>query len=161
VFDAVGRFPPHRAAEDLIFMEKISEGPFRVAFAPRAVVRWETAPQVRSTFRRFALYSASNLEAGRGRFWHLGVARQYAVVLALLLLGYAAGAGIWSWLALPAALSARAFKAAWQKRGQLPFDTLDPFLLIGAMGVLLVLDAATLWGAAAWYLRGKAAAIQP
>jgi glycosyltransferase involved in cell wall biosynthesis len=158
VIAAVGEFPPHRAAEDLIFMERILAGPFRVAFAPRAVVHWETAPTVRSTFRRFALYSAANLAASRGRFWHLGLARQYALLLALLLLAYGAGAGAWSFLALPAGLAARTLKVTWPKRGQLPFRRFGPALLAGAAGVLLLVDAATWWGAAAWYLKGCPAA---
>jgi glycosyltransferase involved in cell wall biosynthesis len=159
-FDAVGRFPSHRAAEDLVFVERLLAGSFQVAYAPRAVVHWETAPSVRSTFRRFALYSAANLAAGRGRFWHLGLARQYVLLLALIGLGYSAGAGAWSGLGLVAALGARALKAGWQKRGQLPFPTFDPGLLAGAAGLLFVVDLATLWGATAWFVRGRPATLE-
>jgi hypothetical protein len=64
--DAVGGFPPHRASEDLVFIEALIRGGHRVAYAPSAVVHWQTAPHAAATFRRFALYSQVNLEAGRG-----------------------------------------------------------------------------------------------
>jgi hypothetical protein len=38
------RLSTHRASEDLVFMERILAGGFQVAYAPDAVVHWETPP---------------------------------------------------------------------------------------------------------------------
>src|SRR5262249_47835842 len=78
-FDAAGGFPPFRAAEDLVFLERLRALPLRIVRAPRAVARWELPPDVGRTWRRFVVYSEHNLRAGRGRYWHAGVLRQYAV----------------------------------------------------------------------------------
>ena len=73
-FVSMGGFPPYRAAEDLIFFERLRTAAARVAYAPRAVANWQIAGTVRETFGRFASYSDHNLIAGRGRHWHAGVA---------------------------------------------------------------------------------------
>jgi len=156
VFNAVGGFPPHRASEDLVFMAKLHSSVFRVAYAPHAVVHFETAPSVALTFRRFALYSRVNLEAGRGRFWHRGVARQYALVLSMLCVGYLLGGGAWLLAFIPAWFGARAIKAAWKKKGDLPFSVFRPDYLAGAAGIILLLDVATWTGAFCW-LAGRLA----
>jgi hypothetical protein len=91
-FERAGRFPPFRAAEDLIFMERLCALPLRIAYAPRAVVRWQLAPDVARTFRRFASYSEHNLRAGRGRYWHRGVLRHYVLIAFLTAAAFLAGA---------------------------------------------------------------------
>jgi glycosyltransferase involved in cell wall biosynthesis len=149
-FNRVDGFPAYRAGEDLIFMERILASPIPAAYAPRAEVGWETAPNVAATFRRFALYSRENISAGLARYWHVGVARQYVGLTALALLALAAGAGAWTWLLAPLFFSARSVKAGWQKRGSLPFEALHPALLLGAAAILFVLDAATLAGTLSW-----------
>ena len=150
VFEAVGGFPPQRASEDLVWMEKVHAGPFRIGHAPTAVVRWETQPSIRSTFRRFAVYSKANLVAGRGRFWHWGVARLYLGLFALLITMVLVGWGAWAWVLAPMFYLARSLKSAWQKRGSLPFEPLNPIHLTGASIVLVVLDVATLTGTLSW-----------
>lgn len=148
-FEAVGGFPPHRASEDLVLMERLRQTALRIAYAPDAVVHFEIAQDVPSTFRRFALYSRVNLEAGRGRFWHRGVMRQYAFALLVLCAGGLLGAGWWLVLVPPVWFSLRVVKAAWAKRGgDLPFPVFRPDYLAGAAAVLLVLDAATWVGIA-------------
>ena len=150
VFWKARGFPDYRAAEDLIFLENLAQTGARVAYAPSAMVLWQTAPCAGATFRRFLTYSEANLLAGRGRFWHLGVARQYAVVgstaLGLALAGQAAlaGAAVLMWMAT------RTLRAALAKRGSLPFETLNPLYLAGAASVLGILDAATSCGALRW-----------
>jgi glycosyltransferase involved in cell wall biosynthesis len=154
-FDQVGGFPPYRAAEDLIFLERLLALPVRVAYAPGAVVRWELAPDVRRTFRRFALYSEHNLRAGRGHYWHAGVLRHY-VLMTLVATGAAlAGAGAWSLLAYPLWQLARAGRSAWQKRDAFEFRALDPRHVLGAAALLCVIDLATLVGALRWVARGR------
>ena len=150
VFDAVGGFPPFRAAEDLVFFERLGQQGLKIACAPAAVALWQTAPAAGATFRRFSVYSDANLAAGRARFWHLGLARQYAAVTAAVLLALLIGFPTAAAAAVLAWLLARALKAAWIKRGSLPFGTLNPAYVLGAAGLLVLIDAATAWGAARW-----------
>jgi glycosyltransferase involved in cell wall biosynthesis len=155
-FEAAGGFPPYRAAEDLVFLEKLQATQFRAAFVPGAVVRWETAATPRATLRRFATYSQANLAAGRGRFWHWGVFRQYfgiaALVLALAALDLPwAGA-----LVVPAWFIARAAKAAWQKRRSFDFETLQPALVLGSAFLIVIVDAGTFLGLLRWLRHPRA-----
>lgn len=149
-FEAVGGFPAFRAAEDLIFLERLHDIEPDAALAPEAVVSWETAGDVKATFRRFALYSNANLEAGRGRFWHRGLARQYASVCCAILATTVAGAGLWSVAIVPAWLMSRALKAAWRKRRDLAFPVFRPDYVLGTAAMLVLLDAATWAGAMRW-----------
>jgi len=153
-FDRVGGFPPFRAAEDLIFLERLLALPLRVAHAPAAVVHWQLAPDVWRTFRRFALYSEHNLRAGRGRYWHAGVLRHYIVMASLATAAALAGARAWSLLVYPFWQFARAARSAWQKRGAFEFRTLDPRHVFGATALLCLIDLATLAGAIRWMARG-------
>jgi glycosyltransferase involved in cell wall biosynthesis len=157
-FERAGRFPPFRAAEDLIFMERLFALPLRVAYAPRAVVRWQLAPDAGRTFRRFALYSEHNLRAGRGRYWHRGVLRHYvlmAVVATAIVLG---GGGAWALATYPFWLFARAGRSAWQKRAAFDFKATDPRHVLGAAALLGLIDLATLAGAMRWWMRRDPAA---
>jgi glycosyltransferase involved in cell wall biosynthesis len=149
-FWGIGGFPPFRAAEDLVFFERVERMGLRRALAPRAVVHWEMPGTLGSTFERFSLYSFHNLVAGRGSHWHAGVARHYVFVaacaLAMVLLGkpgLALGTAP-SWLVM------RATVAALRKRGSFSFETLSLRRIAGAMEVLLCVDAATLVGALRW-----------
>jgi len=153
-FERAGRFPPFRAAEDLIFMERLCALPLRIAYAPRAVVRWQLAPDVARTFRRFASYSEHNLRAGRGRYWHRGVLRHYVLIAFLTAAAFLAGAGAWSLGVYPLWQLARAGRSAWQKRGAFDFNAIDPRHVLGAAALLSVIDAATLAGAIRWWARG-------
>jgi len=122
----------------------------RNGYAPDAVAHLETAPDLPMTFRRFVLYSRLNLDAGRGRSWHYGVARLYALVASLLCVGHLLDGGPWILALIPAWFGARAIKAAWEKKGDLPFPVFRPDHPAGAAGVMLVLDLATWTGAARW-----------
>ena len=152
-FNRLGGFPSFRASEDLLLLETIQKSGVSITYAPRATARWQLASGWASTFRRFAEYSWHNLKAGRARFWHVGVARLYGGALVALALCLSAGLGGWSALVLPAFFLGRALKAAWVKRGSLPFNTLIPWRVGGAALMLAVIDAATLWGALRWAAR--------
>lgn len=154
-FDRAGGFPPFRAAEDLIFLERLLALPLRTAYAPRAVVHWELAPDARRTFRRFALYSEHNLRAGRGRYWHAGVLRHYVAMGLVITAAVLAAAGAWSLLAYPFWQIARASRSAWQKRRAFDFATLDPWHVLGAAALLCLIDVATLAGALRWLRQGR------
>src|ERR1700722_14330105 len=60
VWRAAGGFPALRAAEDLIFIERC-QSVAKIAWAPKAVVRWQLPPTLKATFRRFVLYSYQNV----------------------------------------------------------------------------------------------------
>lgn len=145
VWEEVGGFPAHRAAEDLIFMEAAERIGARIAFAPGAVVHWQIPSGWRSTLRRFTLYSKHNLIAGRGRYWHRGVLRQYvAVLLALSLTPFSSV----FFLAPPLWLGARVGRTLWRKRcGFSIRHPLRPDRWLTVAGILLLLDLATFAGA--------------
>ncbi len=76
VWQKVGGFPDLRAAEDLMFMEKVDEAGFKTALAPAAMVYWQLRPNLQSTFKKFVLYSKHNVWINREWDWHYGIAKQ-------------------------------------------------------------------------------------
>lgn len=146
----VGGFPPYRAAEDLIFFDRIGQCSLSMASAPRATVYWTIAGSVKTTFARFSSYSYHNLLAGWGHRWHLGVARLYGVLALMILAGVGAGWTPWAWLLLPAFFVSRAARAAWLKRSSFSFPTLGPSHVCVTALLLIAIDAATLWGLLRW-----------
>jgi glycosyltransferase involved in cell wall biosynthesis len=152
VWARVGGFPPFRAAEDLMFMEAIARAGVRVVHAPGALVHWQIAGTWPATFARFASYSRHNLVAGRGRFWHLGVARLYGGALVIAVLAWLHHP--WWAAVLPGALGARAGRLAYRKRHDFAFrDVFRPRRLACVSALLVWLDAATAWGALVWLCR--------
>jgi len=149
LWERCGGFPPFRAAEDLIFLERVRGTGCRIVAAPPARVWWEIPPDLPGTWRRFASYSRHNLIAGRARHWHRGVARLWA---AAALVGVAGGVvdPMW-WGLLPLAAAARAGRSIAQRRFgshvKLPWR---PDRIAGVVGLHLLLDLATLWGTLVW-----------
>jgi glycosyltransferase involved in cell wall biosynthesis len=150
----IGGFPSFRAAEDLIFIERAERSGLRRAHAPKAIVYWEFPGTLRSTFRRFSLYSFHNLVARRGSYWHWGVARQYLVVAGLTLASTLSASPKLALGIVPTWLVARAAVAARRKRRSFAFDTLSVPRIAGAIPILVTLDAATLVGALRWLRAG-------
>ncbi|MBV9925962.1 MAG: glycosyltransferase [Acidobacteria bacterium] len=145
VWRRAGGFPDLRAAEDLIFMERVAALGARTRWAPGATVWWQLQPTLALTFRKFALYSKHNVWAGRQRFWHYGVARQYA--LAAPFFALAALHSVW-WLAVPLlGLAARAGKSVWRHRdGRGLLWALNPAQLACVALLILTIDLATFVG---------------
>ena len=146
VWQAVGGFPDLRAAEDLMFMEEVERRRFKIAWAPRATVWWQLRPSMLSTFRKFVLYSRHNVMAGRQRYWHYGMARQY--VLALIVALVALVSGIW-WLllAIPLGLFLRVFKSIWSRRESLSvWGLINPLRWVHVLVITLAIDLATFVG---------------
>jgi glycosyltransferase involved in cell wall biosynthesis len=133
---AAGGFPDLRSTEDHIFMERLQELGFEATWAPEATVMWQLQPSLVRTYRRFALYSKCNVWAGRQRYWHYGLARQY--LLATPFLGLSV-VHLPAWLAVPACgFAARVAKSLWQRReGRGLLWLLNP-LQIALVGVILV-----------------------
>ncbi|HMQ04642.1 MAG TPA: glycosyltransferase [Pyrinomonadaceae bacterium] len=145
VWKAVGGFPDLRAAEDLIFIEKVEKAGFRVVQAPDAKVHWQLRPDLTSTFRKFALYSKHNVLAGRQWDWHYGLLRQYLLLLPFLLLtifhSYWWLAAVLVWLSL------RSLKRVTGHINEFGATTvLNPIVLFCVGSLLLTIDAATFLG---------------
>jgi len=146
VWQKVGGFPHLRAAEDLIFIERIEQGGFTIGWAPRATVWWQLRPTLWATFRRFVLYSRHNVLAGRQRYWHYGVARQYVIALIFALIAFATGR--WWWLIpIPVGLLLRALKSFWNHRkSQSLWGMLNPVRVGHVLLIILAIDLATFIG---------------
>ncbi|MDD5438631.1 MAG: glycosyltransferase [Candidatus Omnitrophica bacterium] len=87
VFRSAGGFPPFRAAEDRIFMEKVGRSGAKIAYTAKAVTYWDIPGSIRGIFNRFYRYSYHDLCAGRAKDWHYSVFRTYAVTLFFILAG--------------------------------------------------------------------------
>lgn len=145
VWRKIGGFPDLRAAEDLIFMNRILEAGFAVAWAPQATVWWELQPSLAQTFRRFALYSKHNVWAGRQSDWHYGIARQYALAAVLLILAIIHS--LWWLLGLVIWFGTRVFLSVWRRRDERGLLwALNPTQLVSVGVILLTIDLATFVG---------------
>ena len=155
VWAGVGGFPGYRASEDLIFIERVERRGFKTAYAPGAWCAWELARGWRGTFRRFAVYSYHNLVAGRGRYWHMGLMRQYLIALPFAFLAIAHH---YLWWSVPVVgFGARVGRTMWRKRGQFSFENpLHPLRWLTVAVILVLLDTATWVGAAVWVWRRMA-----
>jgi len=145
VMDSIGGFVDMRACEDHIMMNAISSSGFKAIRAPKAEVWWSLQPDIRRTFERFRLYSFHNVKAGRLREWHLGVARNYFIMVALLIAAY-----LWypplAWLAL-LLQAARAAKYIYQRRRGLSIiATFNPAQFLMVFWIATVIDIATFAG---------------
>jgi cellulose synthase/poly-beta-1,6-N-acetylglucosamine synthase-like glycosyltransferase len=154
VWQRVGGFAEDlRAGEDILFMDKISDGQFRTAYAPRAVVAWEMPPTLLATFTRFRVYSRHNLRAGLWRRWHAAIITRYVLVALVALSSVALGARMIAvafalWLLM---LTARAAAASYRKRGVFKTTLMRGALrFIALVPIIAVIDAATLVGALHW-----------
>lgn len=160
-FVTTGGFPEYRAAEDLLFFDKLVAAQVSSCSVPSARVTWSLPDSVAAIFRRFHSYSFHNLVARRAHDWHLGVLRQYLAV-ALLALLFARQGGAWVVpLLLPLLLLARASKRAWLKRGSEVFPTLTIRRVTGAAAVLAVVDLAMITGAVGFLLAGRPRSMEP
>ena len=145
VWARVGGFPDLRAAEDLIFMERIEKAGLRIGWAPQATVWWSLQPSFKKTFKKFALYSYHNVLAGRQKYWHYGVARQYLIAIPFLLLGIFHNA--W-WFCIPiAGFLLRVARSIWRhKEDRSVAWLLNPLQFAGVATVILAIDLATFIG---------------
>ena len=156
-WQAVNGFPEQlRSAEDLIFMDRIENAGYRFVFEPRAQVHWRLRPTLRSTFKRFLVYSRNNIRAGLFRKWQATILIKYYGVLAVLLAAALIfKPSLWwfpvaTWLLL---LTARAAVAIRRNRFCYPASFVQN-LRRGAMivSVIAVLDAAAILGSIQWLL---------
>lgn len=155
-FLKVGGFSEQiRAAEDLLFFEALERAGARVAYAPRARIRWTLAPSPPAVFRRLRLYSAHHAAAGLARTWHHRVLAMNGAGIALALSGLA-----WApaWGLLVAGAAARLARTVLSRRPSAPAEArrLTVGRLLRAAVLLAVADAACLLGYLD-YVRGRVA----
>lgn len=145
VWTKAGGFPDWRAAEDLQFMEKVKQQGYKIVFAPEAMVYWQLRPGIISSYKRFDLYSKHNVWAGRQAGWHYSVARQYLVILLIILVGIFHN-NYW-FLLLPLWIIARVERRIYMHRHEFGIKELfNPFTFLGVMLVTLTMDAGTFSG---------------
>jgi len=166
VWRAVGGFPDLRAAEDLIFMERIRKRGFKAADAPEATVWWQLQPSLGRTFGKFVLYSKHNCLAGRARYWHYGLARIYLSGLPFFVLAVASSP--WWILAPVLGAALRVAKRIWNRRQEQDLvSLLNPVQFAGVGLILATIDLATFLGwAQAFFepdgaVRKAASAVEP
>ena len=160
VWQAVGGFPEHlRSAEDLLFMNKVSDAKFRTVFAPDAKVYWTPQPTYWRTFKRFYVYSRHNIKAGLAQQWHANIFTQYAMILISGLPALAFG---WRWWVAATiaiwllALTARSILSIRRNRICLPAGAFRNAARTAMIVPLLaVIDLATFLGAISWLIRDK------
>jgi hypothetical protein len=153
-FEAAGRFPEDlRAAEDLVFFERLARAGVRSVRAPRAVVTWQLPSSPGMVFRRFRLYSTHHLAAGLGRTWHLRVMLMDLTGFALLVGALFTPVAL---LAFAGLVLARAAKAVWTRHANIsPRFAFRPDRLVRVLLLLFVCDLA-LWAGLLDYARGHA-----
>jgi glycosyltransferase involved in cell wall biosynthesis len=149
VWRAVGGFPEHlRAAEDLLFFERLSALGVKIARCPAAIIEWSLPRTPSATLRRLKTYSAYHLAAGLGRTWHLRVMGMDTVALLLTVMAF------WWPLATTPVLAGfllRVLRSVEDRRAVLEGRSLGFATLARTAWVLLLADVAT-WGGAANYL---------
>lgn len=156
VWERVGGFPEHlRSAEDLLFMRRVEQEHFNIAYAPSAVVQWDLQPNIWRTLRRFTIYSRNNIRAGLWKQWQGPILKRYLVLVLLTLPALVLGK--W-WLAAPLALwlllqLTRALVAIWRNRRVYPAGPFRNALrLLIVMPLIVVLDLGLVLGTLKWVL---------
>lgn len=159
VWETVGGFPEDlRSAEDLIFMQRVTERGFREARAPQAVVYWSIQPTVWRTFKRFVVYARNNIRAGLWREWQRAIFQRYAVLALLCVPTFFVGTRwlltvLACWLLL---LIARAAKAIRKYRFAAPASLARNVARILVMvPILATIDLAAFVGSIHWLLADK------
>lgn len=155
VWRSMGGFPDLRAAEDRIFMEKIAESGFRIAYCPGAKVTWDIPQDAKSVFNRFFNYSYHDLRAGRAGDWHAPVLKMYAAAIAFAALGFFASPAFF--LVPLAGAFFRVSKKIARNSMEAYFRTAHiPVYLAGTAFLILLIDMAVFAGWVKYVLERKA-----
>lgn len=158
-WEAVGGFPEDlRSAEDLVFMQRVSEHGFREVRAPHAVVCWSIQPTVWRTFKRFVVYARNNIRAGLWRQWQRAIFQYYGGLALLCVPAFFVGAKwlltvLACWLLL---LIARAANAIRKYRVAAPASLArNVGRLLVIVPIVATLDLAAFIGSIHWLLADK------
>jgi len=153
VWETVGGFPENRrAAEDLIFLQRIHEAGIPTRRNSKAVVHWTLQKGPRAIFKRLRLYSAHHVAAGLSRTWHRRVFI-FDIVAATLLAATA------FWPQAMALLAAGAIGRVVQSIGRRASNIVDGrafrFDRVGRVVVLLLLADLAAWAGAIDFIRRR------
>jgi glycosyltransferase involved in cell wall biosynthesis len=155
VWQTVGGFPDFRAAEDRIFIEKVSRAGFKISYAPQAKVFWQIPENFKLAFKRFSLFSLHDLRAGKFRDWHYGVIRMYIIGTMLVVLGVLFSP-LW-FVVLALGILMRALKLIGQKISNESLFNIKNFKRLPLVLIIIFwLDLAMFWGALC-FLAGQGA----
>ena len=142
-----------RSAEDLLFMERLESAGYRAVFEPRAQVYWRLRSTLKSTFKRFLVYSLNNMRAGLFNQWQARILFRYAVLL-LLLVAILIVVPRLFWVPLVLwvlMMVARAIVSIWRNRNCYPAAFLHNLRRsVMILAILVVLDAAAIIGWLQW-----------
>jgi glycosyltransferase involved in cell wall biosynthesis len=159
VWEAVGGFPENlRSAEDLLFMNRIDQGGFRIAYAPDAIVHWELQPTLWRTLKRFTIYARNNIRAGLWKQWQWPILSRYLIIAMLATPALFLG---WRWLLLPVVawlllLVARAIVAIYRNRHASPASMFrNGIRLLVIVPLIAILDLGSIAGSVQWLVKDK------
>lgn len=142
-----------RSAEDLLFMDRLEKAGYRAVFEPRALVYWRLRSTLKTTFKRFLVYSLNNIRAGLFRQWQARILFRYAMLL-LILMAVLVIDPSWFWVPLALwvlMLVARAIVSIWRNRNCYRASfTRNVRRALMVIAILAVLDAAAIIGWVQW-----------
>lgn len=149
-------FPENlRSAEDLLFMDRLEQAGYRAVFEPRAQVYWRLRSTLKSTFKRFLVYSLNNIRAGLFNQWQARILFRYVMLFLVLVAVLLVEPSLfWVPIALwVLMLIARSIVSIWRNRDCYPGsawrNVRRAFMVIA---LLAVLDAAAIIGCFQWLL---------
>jgi GT2 family glycosyltransferase len=147
-------FPENlRSAEDLLFMDRLEKAGYRAVFEPRALVYWRLRSTLRTTFKRFLVYSLNNIRAGLFNQWQKRILARYAALL-LILIAVLVLYPSWFWVPFALwvlMLVARSIVSIWRNRNCYPGSlTRNVRRAVMVIAIIAVLDAAAIIGWLQW-----------
>lgn len=152
VFENAGGFPPFRAAEDKIFMDRVKSFGANIFYTDKAKVYWEIPDSIIGIFNRFREFSTHDILAGRSRDWHYSVFRLYGVMSLLLFLGFSINP-LFLW-GIAGLVVMRIAKILYRHRLDLkPQFFLDPKYIPTILLIVLVTDIAMFLGTIRYVMR--------
>jgi hypothetical protein len=117
----------------------------KFAIAPKANVYWSLRTNLKTTFKRFDLYSKFNVWAKQQKYWHYGVLKQY-ICLALVI-AFAVFHSIYWLLLIPVFYFLRTAKRIHMHKWEFGKTVLyNPAIYFQVFIISLIIDAATFSG---------------
>ena len=142
-----------RSAEDLLFMDRLEKAGYRAVFEPRALVYWRLRSTLRTTFKRFLVYSLNNIRAGLFNQWQARILFRYAMLL-LIFVAVLVIDPSYFWIAIALwvlMLIARSIVSIWRNRKCYPGSfSRNVRRALMVVAILAVLDAAAIIGWMQW-----------
>ncbi|MFC1576174.1 glycosyltransferase, partial [Candidatus Omnitrophota bacterium] len=145
IWKGAGGFPPFRAAEDKIFMDKVRKTDAKIKYADKALVYWQIPASIKEIFQRFREFSAHDILAARTKDWHRSVFRTYGLLLLFLALGiFISPLFFWCILGI---WVLRVMRIFFKKSKDFKYKfALNPFYLFAIQFIVLVTDMAMFCG---------------